>query len=326
MYKLFSLAGLMGLFFNPIFSQEHTGSEAADYMDEIAHQDLQPTIPANYRIAFVSYRGGTADVFMMCPDGSDLKKITDTKDNNSFPQRAEDGQHLIYRQSDPEDPYSFVNKRINLLTGAEEIHAPAPLVPGATWEEISPDGRYVAYLKEISDFQELFLFDRETNSHRQITQNQLDEIPAHSINHRWSFDGSQLAFMSGPDWYNQFLRIYYLDSGETEVVSPRGYMNSGLHWCPDNESLVLNIAIRHERSYELWRINSDGSDLHPLTDHPDLGNVHPDISPDGNWVVFESGRDEVGMDLYIMRPDGSQQIRLTDHPAYDGRPAWIVLD
>ena len=131
--------------------------------------------------------------------------------------------------------------------------------------------------------------------------------------------------MSGPDWYNQFLRIYDLKTGKTKVITQRGYMNSGLLWLKNDNALILNIKIRDKTTYELWRINADGSNLHQLTNHPGRGSVHPAISPDGQWVVFETGRDGDDGELYLMRPDGSAQTRITFHRSYEGRPAWIEL-
>jgi Tol biopolymer transport system component len=42
-------------------------------------------------------------------------------------------------------------------------------------------------------------------------------------------------------------------------------------------------------------------------------------SPDGNWIVFGSRRDG-DSELYAMRSDGSQPVRLTNAPGYDGGP------
>ena len=193
----------------------------------------------------------------------------------------------------------------------------------AEWESESPNGRYIAYIKQQNKANELFLYEKSTAEETQLTQNFQDSIFAHSINHMWSADSKQLSFMSGPDWYNQFIRVYDLASKTTEVVSPRGYMNSGLLWLNDNKTLIANIKIRNENLYELWSLDTESKALTQLTDSI---NLHPSLSPDGNWVLFESQRNLDDGDIYIMRPDGSQQTRLTNSPEYEGRAAWFVLD
>lgn len=46
----------------------------------------------------------------------------------------------------------------------------------------------------------------------------------------------------------------------------------------------------------------------------------PRISPDGQWITFESERDG-NREVYIMASDGTQQRRLTYHEAADGTPS-----
>jgi dipeptidyl aminopeptidase/acylaminoacyl peptidase len=65
----------------------------------------------------------------------------------------------------------------------------------------------------------------------------------------------------------------------------------------------------------LWRPRSQ-----TLT--PDYSglDVSPAWSPDGSRIAFSSERS--GGDVYLMDPDGSNLVQLTDTPGYDGGPAW----
>jgi len=53
----------------------------------------------------------------------------------------------------------------------------------------------------------------------------------------------------------------------------------------------------------------------------EAANGGPAWSPDGRWIVFNSDRDG-NSEIYIMRPDGSGQRRLTNHPASDVHATW----
>ena len=69
-------------------------------------------------------------------------------------------------------------------------------------------------------------------------------------------------------------------------------------------------------------MNPDGSSPMRLTSDSG-GNVSPAWSPDGSKIVFVSGRDGVS-EIYVMKPDGSDQTRLTHLPAltYKLKPHW----
>jgi TolB protein len=59
-------------------------------------------------------------------------------------------------------------------------------------------------------------------------------------------------------------------------------------------------------------------------ENPTNGTGHnwlPAWSPDGQWLVFTSNRDG-NPELYIMRRDGTETRRLTNHPAVDTSPTW----
>jgi dipeptidyl aminopeptidase/acylaminoacyl peptidase len=68
------------------------------------------------------------------------------------------------------------------------------------------------------------------------------------------------------------------------------------------------------------RIASSGlTDYQPLTD--DDSDTAPSVSPDGNQVVFMSGR-AGNWDVYLINTDGSGLVQLTNDPADDGLPTW----
>ncbi|MEM8906573.1 MAG: DUF5050 domain-containing protein [Bacteroidota bacterium] len=302
--------------------------DQADWYRPIAQfpgpMPLTPALPDQLKIAFTSSYSGTKEICWMNPDGTGLEQLTQSPDDNSYAKAIEGEQKLHFLRTN--DHRNFKQMELDLATKVVRKATEQAIVPDATFENKSPDGRYVAYCKSGDQGNELFVYDVQTQTERQITQNATQGIPAHSLNHMWSPDSRKIAFMSGPDWYHQFLRIYDLETDSIEVITERGYMNSGLLWNKDHRSLILNIKIRNTTTYELWSINADGSDLRQLTDNPGAGNVHPQLSPDGNWVLFESYRHRDEGEIYLMRPDGSQQTRLTYRTSYEGRPVWVELE
>ena len=94
----------------------------------------------------------------------------------------------------------------------------------------------------------------------------------------------------------------------------------------------------YDAAMDIFSANRDGSDLKQLTDAPGY-DAEASYSPDGKRIVFCSLRDaypksqlsakalkQLEVDpayfgeIYIMNADGSDQVRLTDSPGYDGGP------
>lgn len=66
------------------------------------------------------------------------------------------------------------------------------------------------------------------------------------------------------------------------------------------------LVFHSERTgdFEIWSVNTDGSDPQQLTESAGL-DVEPDVSPDGKQIAFVSARDDPNqLNLYVMDSDG----------------------
>ena len=109
-------------------------------------------------------------------------------------------------------------------------------------------------------------------------------------------------------------------------------------WSPDGSRLVF-ISSRNDKdpegcnmwcTTEIYTINAAGNELTRLTDVSAM-HRNPIWSPDGDRIVFASSRDETdpsacpfrcNFEIYTMNANGSEQIRVTNHPAADIWPDW----
>jgi TolB protein len=123
---------------------------------------------------------------------------------------------------------------------------------------------------------------------------------------------------------------YSLDA--TQVATSTASID-GLSWSPDGSQIAYSrvakdVEDRPLRS-ELWIVNADGTDPHPIGTPEGINAADPDWSPDGSLIVFngEPMRDwaEVGVQgapgVYTIRPDGTDFRRLI-RDARSGAPSW----
>jgi Tol biopolymer transport system component len=76
-------------------------------------------------------------------------------------------------------------------------------------------------------------------------------------------------------------------------------------------------------NYEIYAMQSDGSNPTNLTNRPSSTDFHPVWSPDGTQIAFVSDRDgQFNTEIYVMNADGSNQTRLTNNEAADRDPSW----
>jgi Tol biopolymer transport system component len=101
-------------------------------------------------------------------------------------------------------------------------------------------------------------------------------------------------------------------------ISDKGY---AAVWSPDGKQIIVAGGKQDQGKWhvENWLMNADGTGPTRLV-IPEEDHVH-DWSPDGKWLVTVSDRDRIrinrtsfinyGYQLYLMKPDGSAQRRLT---------------
>ena len=108
----------------------------------------------------------------------------------------------------------------------------------------------------------------------------------------------------------------------TEVFRPRNpNFNLGLAW--GGEWIVSGLGaafVSESTQVDVWKVHPDGSGAVNLTSSSDANDAWPDISADGNRIVFRSGRDG-NFEIYSMDADGRNIHRLTNHRARDTMPA-----
>jgi Tol biopolymer transport system component len=151
----------------------------------------------------------------------------------------------------------------------------------------------------------------------------------------WSPDGKQLVFQSTrPPLKADQIFIMNADGSDQRMVSTgkgrttcayffkdgKRILYASTHLAGDEPPPPPDFSLGYVwgvfPSYDLFTVNTDGTDLKRLTDTPGY-DAEATVSPDGRKIVFTSTRDG-DLDLYTMDVDGRNLRRVTKEVGYDG--------
>jgi Tol biopolymer transport system component len=73
---------------------------------------------------------------------------------------------------------------------------------------------------------------------------------------------------------------------------------------------------------QIWTANPDLTAAEQLTATPGANNVISAWAPDGSRIAFDSDRGGTGVDIFTMKPDGSDLVQLTHDAGFNGEPSY----
>lgn len=117
---------------------------------------------------------------------------------------------------------------------------------------------------------------------------------------------------------------------EKKVMSVVDFLNvpglSSPQLSPDGKELIYIYSEsnwdENKQIGHVWRVGTDGKDPRQMTAGKE-GEGNARWSPDGRFISFITKRDDdENNQLYLMRADGGEGIRLTDHSTTVSAPQW----
>jgi hypothetical protein len=99
----------------------------------------------------------------------------------------------------------------------------------------------------------------------------------------WSPDGSTLVYGEG---LGSLTFVDAQDGSIRRIPVPGLDWIDGLAWSPDGRWIVVAGGEDAPGVADLWLVLPDGTDVHRLTDTPQVEEAQPAPSPDGSWIAF----------------------------------------
>ncbi|HET6819914.1 MAG TPA: hypothetical protein VFH98_05090 [Candidatus Limnocylindria bacterium] len=265
-------------------------------------------------IAFHSDPGGRDDFYVVRPDGTGLRQITDGQETVAFPYWSPDGSQIAYVCCTGGDTAVWVMD----ANGEHPIRVSDPPSGEPAW---APDGTRIAY----ANYEDGTIWTVAADGSDARSTGQQGGGPA------WSPDGARLVFFSRRDFPERDQRneIYVANAdGSGAVRLTENLVEDVLpSWSPDGTRLAWVQTV--DGVPHLFVMSADGSGVRQLTHGPDTDDA-PTWSPDGSRILFVrylDGADphilgQGNAEIFTVSPDGGEPVNLTRDARWDGYPAW----
>jgi TolB protein len=275
------------------------------FSDEIMRVMTGERSPFSGKIAFVSTATGNKEIYLMDYDGFNVQRLTGNRSINLNPDFSPSGREIVYTSYKKRNPDLY---RRELFTGAEaRISSSRGINIGGAW---APDGNRIALATSRDGHAQIYVISKDGKLLARLTRN-----PAIDVSPAWSPDGSHLAFVSDRLGKPQ---VFTMDADGKNVrrLTTSGAYNVSPRWSPKGDSIVY---CRQQGGFQIHTINPDGTGDTQITSEG--SNEHPRWSPDGRFITFSStrgGREAI----YVMRADGTGQVRVSRGKGRDSQPTW----
>lgn len=280
--------------------------------DEVwASHPVSVTVVPRGRLVFASNRDGASAVYEMGTDGSRLVRLSGGPGSARQPAPRKDGTLTFV--ADGEDGKSVIRQldresleEVDLVTGVDPAWA--------------PDGRRLAYTASLEGVSQVFTTAGSGGVSTQVTAEK-----AYAGQPTWSPDGSRLAYVAEQEG-NWDIWIAAVDGSESRRLTRDPAMDWAPVWSPDGSQLAF-VSDRGGK-HQVYVMRTNGAGTRVLSDFAS-GAEAPAWSPDGFWLAFVAytgdGTGINAREIYLMRSDGENIVRLTYNASDDSDAAWTWM-
>lgn len=252
-------------------------------------------------IAFVSFRHGAAELYLMSPQGTNQTRITqNTGVADEAPAWSPDGTRIAF-VTDREGSYDIailtsigVENIVTVIEGEGRSQDRNP-----AW---SPDGTRIAFNSNRDGNDEIYVMNADGSEVTRLTNDSGSDIQP-----GWSPDGSKIVFVStrtgNPD-------VFILDLADLEAEPLNISLNPAIDnepaWSPDGSRIAYTSNRDNNEEIYVFTIGQEPDTALNISNNTS-SDFEPAWSPEGGRILFTSQR--LGNNNIVMiNADGSGEV------------------
>lgn len=265
--------------------------------------------PFTTKVAFTTNRDGNSEIYTMNPNGSTLTRLTNNTSTDTHASYSLDGKKIAFMSSRDGNNEIYVmnadgTNQTRVTNNAASDSQPA-------W---SPDGTRIVFLSARAGGLDIFSMLADGSGVVQLTND-----PGSDTDPSFSPAGDKIAFVSNRDGNNEIYTMNPNGSVQTRLTN-----NTVLDTHPrfsrkgDKITLARHVLDSTGFNVQVVVMNANGTGAAVLT--ATGANNNPFFNADGSRIFFDSNRD-LNPELYSMKVDGSNEVRLTNNTFTDSTPS-----
>ncbi len=203
------------------------------------------------------------DVFVTSTEYKTTQRITDTPEQERGLTFSKDGRTLYYAAERNGHwgiwKTSLTEKDDKMFTYAVKMEEEMVTKPGETCfqPQVSPDGKYLAYLKDRTA---IAVMDLKSGNEKIV----LDRMVNYSYtdgdqSYEWSPDSRYILcnYQANGGWNNEDVALIDIESGEITDLTESGYSDGGFRWAMKGKAMTWTSDKAGYRSHGSWGAERD---------------------------------------------------------------------